>query len=221
MKNTIEIINKLFNNVLETIDLILTNDFYHQKGELLQVKEKVNNWFQDFSNTETLLTITPTDLEFIDLEITDLFDNYIQTESVERNYSERLSYYFGILKKEWKEEMCRGNYTFVYEPIPTEKNIEYIFQRLIFAVIEASNYEPYKTTRPEWEKILEIITKWLSIYINDKNLLEINWDEFLEIKEQLFQFDSKYLSADGLYAEEAYEWILQLEIILEKLKNKI
>ena len=42
--------------------------------------------------------------------------------------------------------MCRKNYTFVYELVPTEKNIEYIFQRLIFAVIVSSNYESYKAT---------------------------------------------------------------------------
>lgn len=117
--------------------------------------------------------------------------------------------------------MCRKNYTFVYEPVPTEKNIEYIFQRLIFAVIGASNYEPYKSTQSKWKEILKIIEEWLSIYINSKKLLEINLDEFKKIKQQLFEFDNEYLSTEGLYAEDAYEWILQLEIILEKLKNKI
>lgn len=108
MKKEITIINKLFCNIIKNIDLILTNDFYNQKGELLQVKEKINNWFQDFSETGTLLTITPTEVEFLDLEITDLFDKYIKVEPVKQNYSERLSYYYGILKREWKDELLGG-----------------------------------------------------------------------------------------------------------------
>lgn len=117
--------------------------------------------------------------------------------------------------------MCRKKYNFVYEPIPTNLNIEYIFQRLIFAVLESFNYEPYKSTKKEWKEVLVVVIKWLSIYINSKDLLKIDQNEFNSIKKQLFEFDSMYLSVEGLYAEEAYEWILQLEIILEKLNNKI
>ena len=107
MKNYEEI-NSFFIETLENMDNILNNDFYENKGNLIKAREKVQNWYDNFKNNKTLKNIEPKDLEFIDLEITDIFDEYIASEPVSENYIERLSYDFGHLEKYWKNEMLEG-----------------------------------------------------------------------------------------------------------------
>lgn len=113
--------------------------------------------------------------------------------------------------------MCDKN--FIYKPIPTEQNIEYAFERLLLPIVESANYGEYKESHDKYNSILLIIIKWISSYVNTKTLKNIELNEFYEIKQQLFELDNKYLSFNELYAEEAYEWILQLQIIIEKERN--
>lgn len=115
--------------------------------------------------------------------------------------------------------MNSKEYTFVYEPVPTIKNVEYVFQRLLLSVIESTGFIPYEKSQDEYKKIAPIIIKWVIDYANTKDLLRIDWDEFIYIRQQLFELDSKNLSVEGLYAEEAYEWMLQLQILLEKIRK--
>ena len=115
--------------------------------------------------------------------------------------------------------MNSKEYTFVYKPVPTINNVEYVFQRLLLSVIESTGFQPYEKSHDEYKKIASIIIKWVIEYANTKDLLRINWDEFVYIRQQLFELDSNNLSVDGLYAEEAYEWMLQLQILLEKIKK--
>ena len=98
-------IEKLFLKIFKDISLILDDNFYSDKGSLEAVKVILDKWHIDFKEKQTLKTIEPKELEFVSLEITDLFDKYIETESVVNNYIEQLSYDFSILEKEWKAEM--------------------------------------------------------------------------------------------------------------------
>jgi len=107
-----------------------------------------------------------------------------------------------------------------YEPRLTNENIEYVFQRLIFSITAASFLENYKCSKEQFNKILDIIRKWLAIYINKKSISEIDMNEFIFVRQQLFELDSKYISTDGFYAAECYEWILQLQILLEKSNER-
>lgn len=107
-----------------------------------------------------------------------------------------------------------------YKPIATEENIEYAFQKLILAVMESMIYKPYAEDAHEYKNILMIIFQWLTDFVNNKNLKSINYNEFKNVQQKLFELDNKYLNADGLYAEDAYEWILQLEIILSKYNKE-
>ena len=104
-------IKSYFDGVLENIDIILKNDFYKQidKNNLKNVKEKIKNWYKSYSKINTLKEINPNDLEYISLEITDFFDKYFESESLNENYAERLSYDFGCLELAWKKEMLGGN----------------------------------------------------------------------------------------------------------------
>ena len=101
-------IEKLFSKIFKDIALILDDDFYSDKGSLETIKVILDKWHTDFEAKQTLKTIEPKELEFISLEITNLFDKYIETESVVNNYMEQLSYDFSILEKEWKAEMLKG-----------------------------------------------------------------------------------------------------------------
>lgn len=107
-----------------------------------------------------------------------------------------------------------------YEPNLTNENIEYVFQRLIFSITAATFFENYKYSKEQFNKILDIIRNWLAIYINTKSISKIDFNEFISIRQQLFELDSKYISCDGFYAAECYEWILQLQILLEKSKER-
>lgn len=101
-------ISLLFDELIESLDFMLDNDFYTEKEVINQIKEKVQNWFDDFKKSKTLKNIKVEDIQFLDLEIIDLQDKYIMIEPVLENYIERTSYNFGILEKEWKDEMLGG-----------------------------------------------------------------------------------------------------------------
>ena len=95
----------LFKKIIENIDKIITDDFYNDKQNLLEVKKCIKKWQQEFELRKVLTTISVSDLKFIDIEISSLFDMYISVEPVEKNFVERLSYDFSLLKKIWKEEI--------------------------------------------------------------------------------------------------------------------
>ena len=104
MKNYKDV-DSFFISVLENIDEILKSNFYEKKGNLLEIKEKINKWYLSFKKNLSLKGISAEDLEFIDKEITVLFDEYIASEPVKENYVERISYDFSHLKRYWEGEM--------------------------------------------------------------------------------------------------------------------
>lgn len=86
----------------------MNNNFYTNVQSLSQVKNVVENWYNDFKKNNSLTTINTKDLEFLDSEVTEFFSNYIETEPVSHNYSEVLSYYLSNLERYWKDEMEKG-----------------------------------------------------------------------------------------------------------------
>ena len=98
-------INRLFETIIETVGFMLKNDLYTEKGVLLKIKESIEKWYEDFKTNDSLVSINVDDLKFLDLEVTELLSKYIKIEPVSKNHSEVLSYYFGIVKKYWKDEM--------------------------------------------------------------------------------------------------------------------
>lgn len=101
-------IEELFLTILKTVDLMLESDFYIEKKAILNMKEDIKNWYDDYKVKDSLLGIQVEKLKSLDLEITELFSKYIETESVSNNYSEILSYDFGRLKRYWKDEFEKG-----------------------------------------------------------------------------------------------------------------
>lgn len=98
-------LNMLFIQTLDCIDTIISNKFYNDKDTIKEIKKIINNWYKRFQETNDLKGIETEELEYLDTEITELFDKYISSESVKENYTERLSYNFGLLEKEWQSQM--------------------------------------------------------------------------------------------------------------------
>ena len=101
-------INDLFQGIINTIDLVFSNDFYTETNSLVNVKKIIGKWYQDFKKYNRLTTIKVKDLEFVDLEITNFFDIYITNEPMSHNYTEILSHSISVLEKYWKDEMLNG-----------------------------------------------------------------------------------------------------------------
>ena len=103
-----EMVKKYFDSIIENIDTILESSFYEKKEPLLWVKEVINSWHEDYEKNNTLTNISTEDLKKLDLEITDYFAKYVETEPNNENYCERLSYDFGELEELWEAEMLKG-----------------------------------------------------------------------------------------------------------------
>lgn len=99
----------LFLKIFDDIDNIMNDNFYHEKDSLIKIKQIIQNWYNEFTNKKTLKKINLEELKFVDSEVTDLFDAYVQTESTKNNFTERLYFNFSILKKSWKDEMLGGD----------------------------------------------------------------------------------------------------------------
>jgi len=100
-------IKDLFENMIVTIDFILKDDFYSNKYSAPQIKVLVEKWYSEYREKNTLKIINVKDLKFLYLEITEIFDIYFENEWLKANYTERLLYYFGLLERNWKDEMLR------------------------------------------------------------------------------------------------------------------
>ena len=110
--------------------------------------------------------------------------------------------------------MASNDLVINYNTNPTNDNIYYAFQRLITPLSIATKFEPYKESWNEINDILNKIIEWSIEYDKNKDLSIINQADIKSIIDELYDLDGKYLSEDGLYMEEAYEWILQLKNIL-------
>lgn len=108
-------INELFNILINTLDLIFLNEFYTDTLELKKVRKKINEWYNSFKRSGTLININPEDVKFLDIEVTNFFDKYIESEPVSHNYTEILSFNFGQLEKYWKDELIERKDRKYYE----------------------------------------------------------------------------------------------------------
>jgi len=99
---------------------------------------------------------------------------------------------------------------------PIKKNIEVVFQKLIFSLASASGYKEYEKSHQDLKHILDVVINWIIIYSNTKDLNQINKRVIINIKQRLFELDGEYLLKDEWYIQQAYEWLLQLELLIEK-----
>lgn len=107
-----------------------------------------------------------------------------------------------------------------YSAIPTYENVSYAFERLITPITIATSFEPYKDSWEQFNIVLDIIKKWVIIYDKTKDLTKIDVDEIKEVECILYDLDGKYLSTEGLYAENAYIWLGQIQVLIKKALNE-
>lgn len=107
--NDTDDITIFFENLINDLQNILKKEIYNEKNLASNVCEKVEKWFIDFKNNNTLKNILLEDLEYISDGIDEIFDKYISIEPINENYVERASYDFAHLKKYWKDEMLVGD----------------------------------------------------------------------------------------------------------------
>ncbi len=103
--------------------------------------------------------------------------------------------------------MNNNQYTFTYENEPNDKNIYYVFQRLILPTIISSQYKPYKKYWEDYKRLLSIFTKWIGIYYNNGNSLKlINEDDFKETDSLITDLKFNCLEIETEYIEEIDIW---------------
>ncbi len=117
---------------------------------------------------------------------------------------------------ERRKLMNNNQYTFTYENEPTDKNIYYMFQRLILPTIISTQYKPYEKYWEDYKQLLSLFTKWISIYYNDNNLSLIKVDD-INIADSLIT-DLKFncLEIDTQYIEEVDIWYNEFLELWEK-----
>ncbi len=102
--------------------------------------------------------------------------------------------------------MRNNKYTFTYENEPTDKNIYYMFQRLILPTIISTQYKPYKEYWEDYKKLLSLFTNWVNIYYNDNNLKLINEQDFNIAEDLITDLKFNCLKIETSYIEEIDIW---------------
>jgi len=72
---------------------------------------------------------------------------------------------------------------------PTGENIEYVFEKLLFNLMASCVCDEYKDSRKILEKLLQNINSYLYIYVNKRNLREIDYDELFSTHLQLISLN--------------------------------
>lgn len=102
---------------------------------------------------------------------------------------------------------------------PTRQNIEYAFSKLLFNLNAAIASVEYKDSNDKYNKMLEYVKKWETVYLKNGDLINVNHEELLDVYDQLAE-----LRCQGQYAERADQWhsclmLLRKAQIDEKEKN--
>lgn len=113
------------------------------------------------------------------------------------------------------ENLKNNDLMIIYNAEPKKQNVFYAFQRLITALSIASKYDVYQKDSELVKRILDVVIDWAIKYEETANLECILPDEIADIKQKLYNLDGKYLSEKGLHFEEAYEWIIQLGVLIK------
>ena len=95
-----------------------------------------------------------------------------------------------------------------------------IFQKIVYNLIECISFEEYKESRKKFEEILVCVRKWISDYVNNSEVLNIDSDDLEKVRKDIEDLDSYYISYNGLYVEDLYEWIMQLCVVNIKKRSE-
>ncbi len=106
-----------------------------------------------------------------------------------------------------------------YDANYNDREINYMFQRLITPLAIGSKFEPYKEDHSLITETLNQIIEWAISYEDERTLSFIDNTTLKKYSDILYDLDGKYLSTKGIYMEDAYIWIEQLEVLAREEKN--
>lgn len=117
--------------------------------------------------------------------------------------------------------MNNKTYIFTYETKPTEKNINYMFQRFVTPIIISMQYLPYKNYWDDYEKLFAIVKNWIGIYFNTNSLSSISIEEMNNVDSIINDLKFNCLEIETKYIEEIDVWHSEfLELWKETFVNK-
>ena len=109
---------------------------------------------------------------------------------------------------------------FEYEPLNSPKNIDIIFQKIVYNLIECISFEEYSESKKKFEEILVKVRQWIADYVNNFEVLNINSDELENVRKDIEDLDNYYIMHNGLYVEDLYEWMIQLCVVNIKRRGE-
>ncbi|MCI9586021.1 MAG: hypothetical protein HFH45_05270 [Bacilli bacterium] len=96
---------------------------------------------------------------------------------------------------------------------PTEKNIKFVFGDLLFNLVGAINYKPYKEYKSNYEEILKKVQSWIVKYVNTKTLSNIDSQEMDAVFDETLILKDKLFMADEWFQESIHQDIESLRLL--------
>lgn len=82
---------------------------------------------------------------------------------------------------------------------PTKENIEYCFSELLLNLYTVIDHKDFFDVKKDYEDILKLVKKWLSIYLMERSLININHEELLDV-----YYDTEELIQKCIFKKEDY-----------------
>ena len=112
--------------------------------------------------------------------------------------------------------MESDKYTFTYECELTDKDIYYMFQRLILPTIISTRYKPYEEYWNDYKRLLAIFTRWIDVYYNNKDLTLIKADVIDEADTLIADLKFNCLKIETRHIEEIDIWYQEFLVIWKR-----
>ena len=100
-------------------------------------------------------------------------------------------------------------------------DVKNCFFNIIGYITMILQYDSYKESHEEYRKILDIISKWLIIYEEKRDLSLINHKKLLDIYKRLDNLQTKYMCNDNMgdedeFSDYAVNWMWDLMCLRKK-----
>lgn len=181
------------------------------QSELNSLYQIIKKWVFTYYNNQNLAMIKKEELEQFDSILKKI---KVELSKIDASKINKIELWYSELDKLWKLshlnnqslEIDNKEYIDVYEIIPNEENISYMFKRLLLPTLISTGYELYKDYWNDYNKILEYVENWIGIYYNTNNLTNIPKDELDDFDIILSELFYYCMGIDSRYIEEIDIW---------------
>lgn len=181
------------------------------QSELNSLYQIIKKWVFTYYNNQNLAMIKKEELEQFDSILKKI---KVELSKIDASKINKIELWYSELDKLWKLshsdnhglEIDNKEYIDIYEIIPNEENISYMFKRLLLPTLISTGYELYKDYWNDYNKILEYVENWIGIYYNTNNLTNIPKDELDDFDIILSELFYYCMGIDSRYIEEIDIW---------------